>query len=176
MLHLSAYSLDFVRFSRGHFIMSSPFPLFVPEDSEFSIDNLPYGVFSTRSNLSPRIGVAIGCWILDIQLLVKHGLFADLDFDMSTLRASTLNQFAALGPEVHAKFRTRLQDAVKKDGKFSKELQDICARQQSVLVDMEAAQMCMPMDIRGYTDVLAGFHHTDNVHISTRQTLESALC
>ena len=43
----------------------------VPKDSDFSYDNLPYGVFSTKDNPKKRIGVAIGEQILDLSA-VKH--------------------------------------------------------------------------------------------------------
>jgi len=43
-------------------------------DSDFSLDNLPYGVFSTAANTTPRIGIAIGTHIIDIQRLGSAGV------------------------------------------------------------------------------------------------------
>ena len=34
--------------------------------SDFSIQNLPYGVFSAKDGLAPRVGVAIGDYVLDL--------------------------------------------------------------------------------------------------------------
>ncbi len=34
--------------------------------SDFSIQNLPYGVFSAKDGLAPRVGVAIGNFVLDL--------------------------------------------------------------------------------------------------------------
>ncbi len=48
----------------------------LPEDSDFTLDNLPYGVFSLRNDGVDgrrRIGVAIGEYILDLS--VVKGLF-----------------------------------------------------------------------------------------------------
>ncbi|MCP4616052.1 MAG: fumarylacetoacetase, partial [Bradyrhizobium sp.] len=41
---------------------------FIPVDpaSDFPIQNLPYGVFSARDGLAPRVGVAIGDYVLDL--------------------------------------------------------------------------------------------------------------
>ena len=41
---------------------------FIPVDpaSDFPIQNLPYGVFSTAAGLAPRVGVAIGDYVLDL--------------------------------------------------------------------------------------------------------------
>ena len=38
----------------------------VPAESNFPLENLPYGVFSTASEPQHRIGVAIGNHILDL--------------------------------------------------------------------------------------------------------------
>jgi fumarylacetoacetase len=46
----------------------------IPEDSDFSLHNLPYGVFSTAFTV-PRVGVAIGHHVLDLSVLAEAGLF-----------------------------------------------------------------------------------------------------
>ena len=46
-----------------------------PATCEFPIQNLPYGVFSTASATSPRVGVAIGDKVLDLAALAAKGLF-----------------------------------------------------------------------------------------------------
>ncbi len=43
----------------------------IPSDSDFSYENLPYGVFSTPENDKQRLGVAIGDHILDLSV-VRH--------------------------------------------------------------------------------------------------------
>ena len=50
----------------------------VPEDSDFPIQNLPYGVFSIAS-LKPRVGVAIGDQVLDLSVLAEKEFFTDFD-------------------------------------------------------------------------------------------------
>ena len=49
---------------------------FIPVDpsSDFPIQNLPYGVFSARG-LAPRVGVAIGDFVLDLWELEQDGRF-----------------------------------------------------------------------------------------------------
>ena len=41
----------------------------INDDSDFSLDNLPYGIFTTAGNERKRIGVAIGTWILDLSTI-----------------------------------------------------------------------------------------------------------
>ncbi len=43
---------------------------------DFSLHNLPYGVFSTAANPTPRPGVAIGGSVLDLSALSLAGLLS----------------------------------------------------------------------------------------------------
>ena len=38
----------------------------IPEKSDFPLENLPFGVFSTKNDTRHRIGVAIGEYIVDM--------------------------------------------------------------------------------------------------------------
>jgi fumarylacetoacetase len=46
----------------------------VPPDHDFSLQNLPYGVFSTP-HTQPRCGAAIGDWVVDLSVLADEGIF-----------------------------------------------------------------------------------------------------
>ncbi len=48
----------------------------VPPEHDFSLHNLPYGVFSTP-HTQPRCGVAVGEWVLDLSVLADEGLFPE---------------------------------------------------------------------------------------------------
>ena len=43
----------------------------IPQGSDFTLDNLPYGVFKTTGEEKAKIGVAIGDQILNLSV-VKH--------------------------------------------------------------------------------------------------------
>ena len=47
----------------------------VNPESHFPIQNLPYGVFSTEGSKTPRVGTAIGNYVLDLSILEKEGFF-----------------------------------------------------------------------------------------------------
>jgi len=57
--------------------MATP-AVYVAEDSDFSIYNLPYGVFETTS-LDKRLGVAIGDYVLDLREASHQGFLSSLD-------------------------------------------------------------------------------------------------
>jgi fumarylacetoacetase len=79
---------------------------FVPvaRDSHFSIQNLPYGVFTTPANYAPRIGVAIGDLVLDLAVLEQAGVLEVVPGERIFNRP-TLNPFIERGPEVWRRAR-----------------------------------------------------------------------
>ncbi|MEC8042732.1 MAG: hypothetical protein VX181_18895, partial [Pseudomonadota bacterium] len=74
-------------------------------DSQFPLNNLPYGVFSTGEE-EPRCGVAIGDMILDLAAAEEAGL-VELAED-PVLDVPFWNEVMELGPEAWAALRTRL--------------------------------------------------------------------
>ena len=69
-------------------------------DSEFPIQNLPFGVFGRRAAPLSRIdlGVAIGDQVLDLAHCSELGLLQELPADVqAVLWASALNGLMALG-------------------------------------------------------------------------------
>jgi fumarylacetoacetase len=85
----------------------------VAPDSHFPIQNLPYGVFSAKDGLAPRIGVAIGDYVLDLWQLAQ-----DCRFDVvepGVFAASQLNPFMALGPKVRSSTRARISELLRHD-------------------------------------------------------------
>ena len=69
----------------------------VSPTSDFPIQNLPYGVFSSKDGLAPRVGVAIGDYVLDLWELEQDGR---LDVgELGVFAAPALNPFMALGPK-----------------------------------------------------------------------------
>jgi hypothetical protein len=59
----------------------------VPKGSHFSIKNIPFGIFSTSSDSTPRPATAIGEFVLDLSVLAKEGAFSKVPgLDASTLQ------------------------------------------------------------------------------------------
>jgi Fumarylacetoacetase N-terminal len=59
----------------------------VSKESHFSIRNIPFGIFSSESNSTPRPATAIGEFVLDLSVLAKEGAFNKVPgFDASTLQ------------------------------------------------------------------------------------------
>src|SRR6266404_1187854 len=85
----------------------------VDPTSDFPIQNLPYGVFSTKAAPTPRIGVAIGDYVLDLWQLAQ-----DCRIDVvepAVFAAPQLNPFMALGPKVWSSTRARISELLRHD-------------------------------------------------------------
>ena len=127
-------------------------------ESDFPLNNLPYGVFSTNAN-PPRCGVAIGDMILDVTVLEREGLIA--------VGAATIfddpswNRLMELGPDAWSALRARLHDLLALGGDDAVSGND--ALKRKALVPMHAATLHMPFVVREYTDFYAGRHHATNV-------------
>lgn len=135
----------------------------IPEGSDFSLHNLPYGIFSTPQ-LSPRIGVAIGDQVLDLKTLAQADVFNDLGINIDTLLHATLNEYASQGNAVHRKLRQRLQDLLRRDTAVGHLLRDDDELRGRSLVPLDRVNMHLPMVIGDYTDHFIGLPHAKTVN------------
>ncbi|CAO1299602.1 unnamed protein product [Diamesa hyperborea] len=132
----------------------------VSRDSDFPIQNLPYGVFSTQDNAKRRIGVAIGEMILDLSTVAN--------FYPETVRdalcAELLNPLMALGFEAWNVVRTVTRDLLL-SGSVLDTNKDL---QKRALVEQSDAVMHLPAQIGDYTDFYSSIHHATNVGVMFR--------
>src|SRR5437016_14655397 len=106
----------------------------VASESHFPIQNLPYGVFRRHPGDTPRIGVAIGDWILDLSVLAEQGLLDTPTFPGgSVFRQATLNPFMALGRAAWREARAVISRLLSTD---EPALQDNDSLRQRALVPM----------------------------------------
>lgn len=127
--------------------------LSIQADSDFSIYNLPFGIFSTRDR-SPRIGVAIGDAILDLYALADLGLFPEID--PQVFQQKTLNDLIALGKKTTTALRLDLQRWLQEDFSLLRE-------NPAAFVPQAEATMHMPIEIGDYTDFYSSIEHATNV-------------
>ena len=125
--------------------------------TDFPLQNLPHGVFTTSHDASPRGGVAIGDRVLDLAAAVRAGLFAREAADAAALAAAPrLNAFLAAGVEARRALRARLF-ALLSDGASER------GAVEPLLHPASDCTMHLPATIGDYTDFYAGIHHAMNV-------------
>jgi len=128
-------------------------------DSPFSIHNLPYGVFRPKNSDSPRIGTAIGNYVLDLALLENEGLLHS-DSNHSFFNTDSLNIFASKGPKIWAVVRKQIQTLLSKD---NNQLQNNSMLLKNALIPVNEVVMQLPFTIGGFTDFYASENHATNV-------------
>ncbi|XP_055624864.1 fumarylacetoacetase [Toxorhynchites rutilus septentrionalis] len=131
-----------------------------PKSSDFPIENLPYGIFSTQQNPQHRIGVAIGEFILD--LTTVHSFYPAKYHDVLT--ADVLNPLMSLGHEAWDEVRNITKNILLEGSELH--LDELL--KDKALVSMSAAQMHLPVNIGDYTDFYSSIHHATNVGIMFR--------
>ncbi|MFT7233964.1 MAG: fumarylacetoacetase, partial [Cyclobacteriaceae bacterium] len=121
-------------------------------NTDFSIHNLPFGIFSTP-NASPRIGIAIGTKVVDLAGLVNLGL---LDLPKNVVENQYLNDFIGLGKAVTSKARLDVQKLLIDESSALK-------NHLECLVDLSTVAMYLPVKIGDYTDFYSSIEHATNV-------------
>ncbi len=138
----------------------------ISPESHFSIQNLPYGVFAPKTGGEPRIGTAIGDYVLDLSVLEEQGMFErTLPGTDNVFSNSRLNEFMAKGEGVRKEIRIVLQNILSENNPT---LRDNKALRESVLYKIGDVDMYMPVEIGDYTDYYSSKEHATNVGIMFR--------
>ena len=128
-------------------------------DSGFPIQNLPYGVFSTASDSRPRVGVAIGDYVLDLAVIEECGLMPRMAAQ-TVFRQSSLNALMASGGYSWSIVRKHISQLLRHDNPKLRDDAVLCKR---ALVPMSSARMHLPVAVSGYTDFYSSREHATNV-------------
>tara|TARA_B100000579_G_scaffold233781_1_gene191633 strand:+ start:1959 stop:3197 length:1239 start_codon:yes stop_codon:yes gene_type:complete len=127
----------------------------IPKDSDFTIYNLPFGVFST-SNKSKRVGVAIGNNIIDLLVCNRVNIFEGLTIDDSIFENDYLNEFINLGKNKTNRIREIIQNELCND-------QSVLKSNNDVILLKKTAKMHIPVKIGDYTDFYSSIEHASNI-------------
>lgn len=127
--------------------------------TDFPIQNLPFGVFRREEKERPTIGVAIGGSIVNLRAAATQGLLAQLpDGVVKACGAESLNRLMALGNHAASAVRQRLTVLLCAE-KSAKHRGTV----EPLLVPMNNAEMLLPAVIGDYTDFYASIYHASNV-------------
>ena len=123
-------------------------------DTDFPIQNLPFGVFRRRGG-EAQGGIAIGDQVFDLAVAVREGLFeGDALMTASAASESRLNQLMGMEPGLVSALRRRLSDLLRDGGPdAARTLAD------EVLVPMDDVIMEIPAAVGDYTDFSCSTHH-----------------
>ncbi|MDE1206757.1 fumarylacetoacetase [Tenacibaculum larymnensis] len=133
--------------------------LTVAEDSDFPIQNIPFGVFLTKDDII-TIGTRIGDYAIDLGALHQLGYFDGIPLTDDIFLQDTLNDFIADGRKTWRLVRNRIADIF--DVKNSK-LRDNAEHKDKIIFRMDEVEMQLPVSVGDYTDFYASKEHATNV-------------
>jgi fumarylacetoacetase len=121
----------------------------VPPDSGFGITNLPYGVFARQGEL-PRVGIAIGGFVLDLAGLATDGLI-----DGRWFAFGSLNGFLAAGRAAWEANRRRVTELLTDES--------LRAPVEPHLILLAEVELYQPFEVADYVDFYSSIDHATNV-------------
>ena len=127
----------------------------IPKNSDFSIFNLPFGIFSTNKN-SKRVGIAIGNNIIDLLACNELDIFKDLNINNNVFENNFLNDFINLGKNKTNKVREIIQQQLTDESSKIK-------MSSVVIIPMNEAEMHLPVKVGDYTDFYSSIEHATNI-------------
>lgn len=131
----------------------------VPADSDFPIQNIPFGVFLTKDDVI-TIGTRIGDFAIDLGALQQLNYFEGIELTDDMFMQDTLNDFISDGKKTWRLVRNRIADIFDAE---NPQLRDNKDHRDIVVFKMEDVEMQLPVLIGDYTDFYSSKEHATNV-------------
>lgn len=131
----------------------------VMPESDFPIQNLPFGVFITKDDVI-TIGTRIGDFAIDMNALQQLGYFDTIELTESVFLQDTLNDFISAGKKTWREVRNRLADIF---DVHNAELRDNPTHRDTIIFKVSDIEMQLPVLIGDYTDFYSSREHATNV-------------
>lgn len=141
----------------------------IPENSDFSIHNIPFGVYQIAGYHAACS--RIGDKIINLHKCMATGMFGDLNLPKDIFCQKVINEFIALGKKTTSEVRSRIQKAMTVGGFFDNEVH----KASDIFVDADQVEMLLPIHIGDYTDFYSSKEHATNVGIMFRDPANALL-
>jgi len=131
----------------------------IPKDSDFPIQNIPFGVFITKDDVV-TIGTRIGDYAIDMGALQQLGYFEGIELTDDMFMQDTLNDFISDGKKTWRLVRNRLSDIFEIN---NPKLRDNSEHKEIIIFNVSDIEMLLPVQIGDYTDFYSSKEHATNV-------------
>ncbi|NAS30857.1 fumarylacetoacetase [Flavobacteriaceae bacterium R38] len=131
----------------------------VSKDSDFPIQNIPFGVFLTRDDII-TIGTRIGDYAIDLGALHQLGYFEGIPLTDDIFLQDSLNDFISDGKKTWRLVRNRIGDIFDIENPA---LRDNENHRNIALFTLNEIEMQLPVQIGDYTDFYSSKEHATNV-------------
>lgn len=142
----------------------------ITPDTDFPIQNIPFGVFLTRDDII-TIGTRIGDYAIDLGAMHQLNYFDGIELTDDIFLQDSLNDFISAGRKTWRLIRNRIADVFDEN---NPELRDNEEHKKYILFKMDEVEMQLPVQVGDYTDFYSSKEHATNVGIMFRGK-ESAL-
>ena len=133
--------------------------LHVGKNSDFPVQNIPFGVFLTRDDII-TIGTRIGDTAIDLGALHQLGYFEGIPLTDDIFLQDTLNDFIADGRKTWRLVRNRIAEIFDSNNTT---LKNNTKHKEIVLFRLDEIEMQLPVQIGDYTDFYSSIEHATNV-------------
>ena len=133
--------------------------LHVDKNSDFPIQNIPFGVFLTRDDII-TIGTRIGDTAIDLGALHQLGYFDGIPLTDDIFLQDTLNDFIADGRKTWRAVRKRISEIFDSNNDA---LKNNIKHKEIVLFRLDEIEMQLPVQVGDYTDFYSSKEHATNV-------------
>ena len=131
----------------------------ISKDTDFPIQNIPFGVFLTRDDII-TIGTRIGDFAIDLGALHQLGYFEGIPLTDDIFLQDTLNDFISDGKKTWRLVRNRIAEIFDENNEALKNNQE---HRNVVLFTLDEIEMQMPVQVGDYTDFYSSKEHATNV-------------
>jgi len=131
----------------------------VAPNSDFPIQNIPFGVFLTRDDII-TIGTRIGDYAIDLGALHQLGYFNGIPLTDDIFLQDTLNDFISDGKKTWRSVRNRISEIFDISNPSLKENEE---HRKIVLFTLDEIEMQLPVQIGDYTDFYSSKEHATNI-------------
>lgn len=131
----------------------------VPQNSDFPIQNIPFGVFLTKDDVI-TIGTRIGDHAIDLGALQQLNYFEGIELTDDMFMQDTLNDFISDGQKTWRLVRNRIAEIFDAE---NPKLRDNAKQRDIIIFTMEEIEMQLPVLIGDYTDFYSSKEHATNV-------------
>jgi fumarylacetoacetase len=131
----------------------------VDVNSDFPIQNIPFGVFKTQDEVI-TIGSRIGDCAIDLAAMHQLGYFNEIDLPEDVFLQNTLNSFISEGKKVWRAVRNRIIELFDLENQSLQSNED---HRKAILFLVNEIETLLPVTIGDYTDFYSSREHATNV-------------
>lgn len=126
----------------------------IPSDSDFSIQNIPFGVAQKGNEVF--VATRFGDTVVNLYKVAQLGHF---NIDVEVFNSNKLNDFMMLGKQVTRDVRNEISDIFNVENEKAKNHDGLA----EALCSVEEVEMLMPIKVGDYTDFYSSEQHAYNV-------------